>query len=93
MVGCPEEAIYLPRHYSGTACEITVVQCVPLIVLAQKFEVSHPKVDPSFKGRFRLSLSKLTEMEVNIQQILWSTYRRPGTVLGARDTMMTKQNR
>lgn len=71
--------------------EITVAQCVPLLFLLRNLGCPHPKMDPSFKSRFRLSF-KLTEMELNIQQIMWSTGCVPGTVLGARDTTMAKQN-
>lgn len=69
--------------------ELTVVLHMFPTVFAQKSGCQHPIVSPPFNGRFSFS-SKLTEMEVSIQQRFTEDWLR-ATVLDAEDTTMAKK--
>lgn len=69
--------------------ELTGVLRMFLTVCAQKSGCQHPIVSPPLNGRFSFS-SKLTEMEVNIQQRFTESWLC-ATVLDAEGTTMAKK--
>lgn len=87
VAGCPEASSLPPWIILG-GCYVlnSLWSCT---VFAQKSGCQHPIVSPPFTGRFSFS-SKLTEMEVNIQQRFTENWLRT-TALDAEDTTMAKK--
>ena len=87
--GVQRQAVYLPRRYLVDA---TWTHCGPAYVpycVCSEIWVSTPIVSPPLNGRFSFS-SKLTEMEVNIQQRFTESWLC-ATVLDAEGMTMAKK--